>query len=824
MKNLLLLFLLSPIYTIAQISGTVEDKKTKQPVYGAKIISTKGDKAISDFDGKFELKESSIPLTLIISAQGYYTDTVEVKKEKDLRIELKSEIQEVKTVVVTSGRRDQDIEEVPISMEIIRPELIDNKGLANLEEAVDQSPGVYTMDGTVSIRGGSGFAYGAGSRVLLLWNGMPILSGDAADAKWNSIPMECASQVEILKGASSVLYGSGALNGIISLSEREPGLKGEFRGKIQAGVYANPKRASLAWWLTDEQRANYKAGGLTSNNPMHYMGDAYYGKMYKNVGYTISINGFTTSGYKEGEWEDRGRVSGTFYMRPQKFKNLKAGIGYNFQMQQNGNFIIWESDSLAYTPQGGADPYDTTSSSTLTFQKAYRFSIDPYVKFFDKNKNLHTVKSRYYYIQNNNLTNASQSTASGVLYGDYQFQHKWDKGVVLTSGVTGIRTDVYSSLFGDHASNNFAAYSQYEHKISKLNLTAGLRLEYFEQDDLEPDSRYPLGDTSSNFPIYPILRLGAHYQLFKGTHLRASFGQGIRYPSVAERYTSTSVGALNVFPNPGLFPESGWATELGVKQVLMIKKKWKALIDIAGFVNQYDNMMEFSFGLFHPDSAYRVNNQEELLEVYQQYQQTNPGITLSELITRMVGFSAENAEKARITGVELSINTMGEIGDFKITSLLGYTFMNPITLNDNEEYLRTFSTYKDSILPSGDTIGIYDNTLKYRFNHLAKADVEVEWKKISVGFSSRYNSNMTNIDVDFLREVAPDTYILPGLKEYLEENDKGALVFDARIAYKFKEHYRASLIANNIFNREYTSRPGDVQPPRSFILQLQVKF
>ena len=84
-------------------------------------------------------------------------------------------------------------------MEILKPELIDNKGLANLEEAVDQSPGVYAMDGQVSIRGGSGFAYGAGSRVLLLWNGIPIISGDAGDAKWNAVPMESASQVEVMK-------------------------------------------------------------------------------------------------------------------------------------------------------------------------------------------------------------------------------------------------------------------------------------------------------------------------------------------------------------------------------------------------------------------------------------------------------------------------------------------------------------------------------------------------------------------------------------------------------------------------------------------------
>ena len=89
-------------------------------------------------------------------------------------------------VVVPKG-----IEEVPISMEIIRPGMIDNKGeLLILNKLSTKVLVSLLWIGQVSIRGGSGFSYGAGSRVLLLWNGVPLLSGDAGDAKWNSIPME----------------------------------------------------------------------------------------------------------------------------------------------------------------------------------------------------------------------------------------------------------------------------------------------------------------------------------------------------------------------------------------------------------------------------------------------------------------------------------------------------------------------------------------------------------------------------------------------------------------------------------------------------------
>lgn len=782
MKHLIRLIIFAPFTLFSQITGTLTDEDTKEPVYGAKIISESGQKTLSSVDGKFKLDLSTYPTYIIISAQSYLTDTITVSKSGELKITLKNEVQEIKTVVVTAGRRDQDIEQVAISMEIIRPELFDNKCLVDLEQAVDQSPGVFAMDGQISIRGGSGFAYGAGSRVLLLWNGIPIVAGDAGDAKFNTIPIENASQIEILKGASSVLYGSGALNGIISLSEREPSTKGEVRAKVQAGIYDNPKRESLKWW---------------SKNPMFYQAEAYYGKMFDKVGFTVSVNGFTSDGYKQGEIEDRGRISGSLFFRSKKFPRLKYGLGYNLQFQKTGNFLIWESDSLAYTPSGGSDP----STSTLSSYQGTTINIDPYLKVYDKKNNLHSLKTRYYYVDRVNQSNTSQSTTSGVIYADYQFQKKWGQSTVLTAGGTFTRTDVTSNLFGNHFSMNYALYAQVEKSFwGKLHLTGGVRLEYYEQDRISGDTDFSFSkdSTAKTIPVYPIFRAGAHYQLFKHTHIRASFGQGIRYPSVAERYTFTSVGALNIFPNMDLRPEKGWAAEIGIKQVVKIGKNWKGLVDIAGFINQYDNMMEFTFGVYLPDSVTPNLNENS-----------------PNYIGNFFGFQAQNAEKARIAGVEFSFNSQGKIGQVELTSLIGYTYMNPISLNKDTKYLNTFS----------DTSS---NTLKYRFKHLVKADIEATWKNISVGFTARYNSFMSNIDRTFVEGIGvPDgtvIEILPGLKEYRAEHNKGSLVFDARIGYSFLEHYRVGFVVNNLLNNEYDTRPGDIQAPRSYVLQLQLKF
>jgi outer membrane receptor protein involved in Fe transport len=789
MKKLLLLLMGLPYLSFSQIQGSVIDFDSKQPVVGAKITTSEGQRVITDYDGRFKLNPAAYPVKLITVMLPYVTDTTSVDGPGDLQIFLREPVQNISTVVVSAGRRSQEVEEVPISMEIIRPGLIDNKGVNDLEQAVDQSPGVFTMDGQVSIRGGSGFAYGAGSRVLVLWNGMPLLSGYAGDTQWNAIPIEQAAQIEIMKGAASVLYGSSALNGVISLQEKEPGIKPETKAKVQFGVYDRPQRESLHWWSKEKNSSVRPALG----SPMNQQVEFYRGQMYKKMGYTISSTLFHNDGFREGETEYRGRISGTIYYRPQKFKRVKTGIGYNYQVQQTGNFLIWESDSLGYTPSGGADVSD--SNSTLTFNRGQRLFIDPYIKIIDKKNNRHNLKARMYFAENANLTNTAQSNGAIVYFAEYQFQRQFSNGINLTSGISDIYNVVTSELFGNHRSNNIAAYTQYEQKLGKLDLTGGVRLEYFEMDGKRGDTDFIINKKKgTTIPIYPIFRGAAHYEIAKYTHLRASIGQGIRYPSVGERYIQTNVGALNIFPNPNLRPEIGWAAEIGIKQGVKIGKDWKGLVDVSAFINEYQNMMEFTFGLYNP-----------------------PGVTPT---LDWLGFQAQNAEAARITGLEFSFNSAGKIGEWEIVSLIGYTYMNPISLNADSTYIY------------GTTgIGGFSDTstrmLKYRFNHLAKADIEANYKKLSFGVSCRYNSFMRNIDGVFMQDLDPtlgELYILPGLRAYREIYNKGNLVFDARFGYRVNDNYRVGFMVNNILNSETTSRPGDIQAPRNFIIQLQMKF
>ena len=146
-------------------------------------------------------------------------------------------------VVVSAGRFEQDASEVTVSLEVLKPALVENKATTTLETAIEQTPGVSLVDGEPQIRSGSGFSYGAGSRVMVLVDDLPVLSGDAGRPTWGFLPLENLEQIEVIKGASSVLYGSAALSGVINIRTRYPDARPLTRVSLQHGMYSDPRSA-----------------------------------------------------------------------------------------------------------------------------------------------------------------------------------------------------------------------------------------------------------------------------------------------------------------------------------------------------------------------------------------------------------------------------------------------------------------------------------------------------------------------------------------------------------------------------------------------------
>jgi iron complex outermembrane receptor protein len=218
-------------------------------------------------------------------------------------------------------------------------------------------------------------------------------------------------------------------------------------------------------------------------------------------------------------------------------------------------------------------------------------------------------------------------------------------------------------------------------------------------------------------------------------------------------------------------------------------------------------MTEFTFGVYNPLTGDNLTWLGAGPASPEDSATWNGLVAQGLTINNCIGFKATNAEKARIAGLELSFNSQGKIGEVELNSLLGYTYMNPISLNPDSTYKMTFSDTST-------------NMLKYRFRHMAKMDIQASYRDVFLGISARYNSHMVNIDKVFEESIAGNE-ILEGLREYREKYNRGALVFDMRVGITLQKNYKLNFIINNLFNAEYSSRPGDVQPPRNFIFQFQ---
>ena len=192
-----------------------------------------------------------------------------------------------------------------------------------------------------------------------------------------------------------------------------------------------------------------------------------------------------------------------------------------------------------------------------------------------------------------------------------------------------------------------------------------------------------------------------------------------------------------------------------------------------------------------------------------------------------------NVGKTQISGIELSINGQGKINpNLTINVIAGYTYMNPISLNPNSVY--GYGIYHGDTLPNNAIVDqsiTYTNSssdstmLKYRYNHIAKADIEVVYKGISLGGSIRYNSFMTNIDKIFTEDfIGGDNGLIPGINSAREKFKDGDFIIDLRTGYQMTKTARLGFIVNNLLNTEYTSRPANMMPPRTFAMQLALKI
>ncbi len=799
MKRLLLLI---PIFLVAHIlnaqeygtfKGTVRDKTTQEPLIGASVI-LKMDRSYGtavDVNGNFSLELKPGSYVFIVSYTGMKSDTVSFHINSGRTIErnilLEPMVSLLQGVEIRAGKFERPIEELTVSMEIIKADLIEAKNTQNIQTILDYTPGLNILDNEPQIRGGSGFTFGVGSKVAVLVDDMPMLSGDAGRPYWDFVPVENIEQIEVIKGASSVLSGTSALSGAIHIRTSLPGDKPLTKITAFTGAYSTPSDKSQKWWNDYPYLAGANFLHMRKIDNLDFVlgGNVYFDHSYVGAPKPNPMVIDTVSNFSDERMQtQRARVNFTLRQRSEKFQGLNYGLNGNFMFQHAPMVLAWLDDTANFF---------RAYPGAVFLQDQFIFNLDPFVNYYSKVGFRHSFKARALY--NNTQQSNNQDIKSTFFFADYNFRREYNflQGLEFIGGLSSqysiSNADMYKG--GGREINNFfnmSGYAQFENNLFKtLTLSIGLRLEYYNMNGNESD-------------FEPIFRAGLNLKVMKETFVRLSYGQGYRFPTIAERYIRTNVGvSFGVFENPDLKAERSWNAEVGVKQGFKFLHYF-GYIDVAIFQQEYFNTIEYLFGFW--DSTYS----------------TIGG----------AGFKFMNTGHSRITGVDMSITGAAHLAeDVILKTVFGYNYIMPKTMEPDYVYAedirdREYSFETTSVDPSG-------NILKYRFLHTFKGDVEFNIKAFTVGFSVKYFSKIENLD-KAIEEFEKTTKAAGGsvqpiyYMDYFYNHNDGNWILDARAGYRFNDHHELNLLSNNLLNNIYSLRPLKAEPMRSIILQYIYKF
>ncbi len=801
----------------------VTDEKTGEELIGVSVSVNDSEGTTTEFEEGYALFLNDGTYKITFSYVGYkdavreLTIAGEPEITMDVILEEESEVLEI--ITVTGSRTEKNITKEATSIEVIRPEFIERNANTDLSQVVERVPGVQIVDGQANIRSGSGFAYGAGSRVAVVVDEQPLLSAELSDVKWNFIPLENAAQIEIIKGSASVLYGSGGLNGVINVRTAQATSDPYTKLSLYSGMHFIPDENGRRWYAGGIDEDGNQVDGAEwrrdSVGMRPFIAGLYFAhreKIGENFDLVLGSNIHLQQGFLQSDKEYRYRFNWNTKYRLPKNEKVAIGVNGNLMFHRRTDFFIW------------ADGYENAYYHIENLGNGFAYwtlSLDPYLTAFDGANNKHSVKLRYFFIKKK----VRQGSPTAVYSGEYQFQREVEeKDLVITGGVSNQFFFAESNLFGDstaivgldtfqvfntETANLTSAYVQLDKGFmeERLNTTLGARLEYINVSGLDQAR------------AIPVFRGGASYAVSEKDFVRTSFGQGFRFPSLAEQYIDDDITeGINVYPNPELKPETGFSAEIGYKRAFGSNKEggWKGFVDASVFMMEYRDLIEFQFGLYRPEGV-------------------EGDTTLNDLLTHL-GFKSTNVSRARIAGFEVSSFGEGKIGTVPARFTAGYTYSYPGDLSDDPEQAKAGVFIKNMvdafILPAGDSLS--NSMLNFRALHLGRLDFEVDVNDFTFGMAANYNGFMYNIDdffkgegdlVETVMAVRDDVRnIIESLSVFRDQRTAGDWVFDVRASYNFGEKNRVDVMVNNVLNREYSIRPLKMSAPLSLNLRYSREF
>jgi outer membrane receptor for ferrienterochelin and colicins len=540
------------------IEGHIKDAKSGEFLPGVNIL-VKGTVlgTTSKIDGSFLItKLPAGSYTLRISMMGYELHerpniNVLPGKIKTLYFELNESIIETPEVMVTANKRRQSIQDTPNSVGVVTARDFSQRNEIYLDNILQYASGVNFIGSQVNIRGSSGFSYGAGSRVLLLIDGVPVMPGDSGDIKWDLVPATQIDHVEIIKGAGSALYGANALGGVINIITKEASSKPQSHIRLSAGAYDKPSHKEWQW----------------TDRLLHYDDiDFDHTRKIGNTDVLFALGRHQSTGYRQAG--NHQRLNGSLKLHTRINGQHNFTFSGNVEGGNRASGLMWRNQrhALEVNPAAIGDYIVSDKVSTNLFHN------------YVANKNF-ALKTRVSYFRNywknyfhDNITGSIANRYGFEVQGDYQISEK----NVLIFGTEESWDHVNSDLVGAHDQYILSGYFQNERSLlTNVQLVLGLRYDYQNVDVGFNDSKWS-----------PKVGLVWHAQSF--LTFRASSGRGFRAASMSERFADSIYSGLRIIPNQNLKSETAWSHEIGMNYNPLPF----LYLDIAAFTSDYWDLIE----------------------------------------------------------------------------------------------------------------------------------------------------------------------------------------------------------------------------------------
>jgi outer membrane receptor protein involved in Fe transport len=543
-------------------------------------------------DGKFTVTAAaSGDVILIVRASGFaeFRRTIQAASEQQsLEVTLEpAGISEA--VTVTPTRSEQRLGDVPASINVITSEDIKLAPAVVADDVLQQIPtfslfrrssslSAHPTSQGVSLRG---IGPSGVSRTLVLLDGVPFNDAFGGWVYWTGVPLEGAERIEVVDSASSSLYGTYAMGGVINIVTAKPTPK-TFELRTQYGTRQTPKldfRAANVW---------------------RKVGVAVDGSLFDTDGYPTVVDVNPAGVAERGAIDNNATVN---------FKNFSVKLdydpsdrlhafvrtGYFREKRDNGKISTFApfteegNDTSWYYTSGGIQTR-LADSSTL---QATMFVDD---KTFDSNFLAVPASTPPRSIGRMTLNQRVPATAVGGMVqwsrtfgrhsvsvgGDY----RWVDGDSVEDALDAVTgTTVTLHRVSGGTQRNVGAFVQDVISAStNLTITLSARVDAWRNyDGHNTETALATGavtdpaiadrDDTVGSP-----RVGAHYRITDRVSVWGDVGTGFRAPTLNELYRQFRVGMVLTLANPDLGPEHLVGGEAGVSLIptrnLTVRSTW----------------------------------------------------------------------------------------------------------------------------------------------------------------------------------------------------------------------------------------------------------